>query len=126
MVQKLCGARDGGAKRTGTYSQRVFEPSPARLASPKPADKALVQGLFIIQNIVDDIQEHLVRLTPVLRNPDIGAGTDLLCNQLLSIRLATMLAGDLHGFNGNGRIAQNLLDKGPQLINHLRLTAFNG
>jgi hypothetical protein len=37
-----------------------------------------------------------------------------------------MLASDLHGFNGNGRIAQDLLDESPQLINHLRLTAFNG
>mmetsp|Transcript_17872 Transcript_17872/g.26852 ORF Transcript_17872/g.26852 Transcript_17872/m.26852 type:complete len:125 (-) Transcript_17872:242-616(-) len=123
---KLCGARDGGAKRTGTYSQRVFEPSPARLASPKPADKALVQGLFIIQNIMDDIQEHLIRLTPVLGNPDIGAGTDFLRNQLLGIRLTPVLASNLHGLDGNGRVAQNLLDEGPQLINHLRLTAFNG
>src|SRR5690554_748857 len=111
---KPCVAMDGGAERTGKYSQRVLERGPTSpnllLNTPKPGS---VEGLFVIQHLVQDLQEHLVSLTPGLRNTDRSVGADLAGNQLVSIGFTLVLTGNLHGLYGDGRLAHHLLDKHP-------------
>src|SRR5690606_27460532 len=117
---------DGGAERTGTYSQRVSERGPASpnllLNTPKPDS---VKRLFVIQHLVQDLQKHLVRVTPVFRNTNRRVGTDLARNQGIRFWFALVLASNIHGLDGDGRVAQNFLDENPQLSDHLGLMTLN-
>ncbi|AHI32958.1 hypothetical protein AU15_01875 [Marinobacter salarius] len=66
----------------------------------------------------------MIRPTPALWNTDRCVGADLTGNQLIGIGLIAIFAGNFHRFHRNGRITEDLLDKHPELVNDLRLTAF--